>query len=141
MELFLNVLWLLLAVPAVWVWRREASLSSGSERLGSLRCLLVLSCTLMLLFPVVSATDDLHAMRPEMEESSLSKRAFKPTVGAKSPVRLCGGIPSPAQLAHPATLWFSDQDCGRVVTQSVFFPAEVQSAESAGRAPPVSRLG
>ncbi|MCU1298739.1 MAG: hypothetical protein JWO91_3017 [Acidobacteriaceae bacterium] len=27
----------------------------------------------MLLFPVVSATDDLHAMRPEVEESNPSK--------------------------------------------------------------------
>jgi hypothetical protein len=32
---------------------------------------------LVLLFPVVSATDDLHVMRPEMEETGLSKRTIK----------------------------------------------------------------
>ncbi|MGD0790332.1 MAG: hypothetical protein ABR920_01060 [Terriglobales bacterium] len=33
-----------------------------------------LGCALVLLFPVISATDDLHAMRPEMEESERALR-------------------------------------------------------------------
>jgi len=140
MELFLNLLWLLLAVPAVWVWRRGTLSSSRSARLSSLRCLLVLSCALMLLFPVVSATDDLHSMRPEIEESASSKRVVR-SIAGKSPVRLSGGGPALAQLAHPAVLCFNDQDRGKVITQSVVLPAAEQPAESTGRAPPVSRLG
>jgi hypothetical protein len=140
MELLLNVLWLLLAVPAVWVWRREALLPGGTTRFSSLRCLLILSCTIMLLFPVVSATDDLHAMRPEMEESSPSKRVIKPATGGKSPVWLSGGVVSPAHLAQPPILCFNEQNCGKVVTRSLWLLAEVRSAEGAGRAPPISRL-
>jgi len=69
MELLLNLFWLLLAVPAVWVWhqaRHERS-SRGSQ---SHRSLLILGCLLIVLFPVVSATDDMQAMRPEIEESA-----------------------------------------------------------------------
>ncbi len=68
MELTLNLLWLLLAIPAIWVWRGAPSQRSGSEG-RSVRRLLILGCLLMVLFPVVSATDDLQAMRPEMEEA------------------------------------------------------------------------
>lgn len=73
MELCLNIAWVLLAVPAVWVWMR-----AGNGRpavFGRISCLMVLGCVLMLLFPVISASDDLHAMRPEVEESSSSKKA------------------------------------------------------------------
>lgn len=73
MELLLNVVWLLLAVPAVWVWMRASN--GRPAAFGRLSCMMVLACVLMLLFPVVSASDDLHAMRPEIEESSLSKKA------------------------------------------------------------------
>lgn len=71
MELLLNLAWLLLAVPAWWLWRPE------SRRGGSLQCLLALGCGLVLLFPVISATDDLHAMRAEMDDSTVSKRAVQ----------------------------------------------------------------
>jgi hypothetical protein len=141
MELFLNVLWLLLAVPAVWIWRRETSPSPRSECLNSLRCALILGFTLMLLFPVVSATDDLHAMRPEMEESTPSKRAVKLTTTGKTPVRLSGPGPSAAPLASPATVCFKDQVCGRVVLQLVLFTDRVQRGSGSGRAPPFARLG
>ncbi len=69
MELLLNLLWLLLALPAYCLWR-DARNSRRSGSPSPLQCLLALGCVLVLLFPVVSATDDLHAMRSEMEESS-----------------------------------------------------------------------
>lgn len=74
MELLLNLAWLLLALPAYWLWRSSRSVRAG-RHLRSVDCLLALGCMLVVLFPVVSATDDLHAMRAEMEESPNSKRA------------------------------------------------------------------
>ena len=68
MELTLNLLWLLLAVPAIWIWRGPRT-DSAPDLGQSMRRLLLLGCVLIVLFPVVSATDDLQAMRPEMEES------------------------------------------------------------------------
>jgi hypothetical protein len=74
LELLLNVAWMLLLLPGYWLWRRGAGARSA-RRVSSLQFLLALSCVLVLLFPVISATDDLHAMRAEMEESSSTKRA------------------------------------------------------------------
>ena len=71
MELLLNLLWLLLAFPAWWLWRGRRA----AGHFTSVQCLLALGCLLVILFPVVSATDDLRAMRAEMEESPAGKRS------------------------------------------------------------------
>ena len=84
MELLLNLLWLLLVMPAFWLWRY--SRTAPERRSASpLHCLLALGCLLVILFPVISATDDLHAMRAEMEESPTSKRSVGHSSGDKSP--------------------------------------------------------
>jgi hypothetical protein len=77
MELLLNLLWLTLALPAIWLWRHEPSQARHSCAPGRLRVSLLLICVLTLLFPVVSATDDLHPMRVEMEEGNPLKRIVK----------------------------------------------------------------
>ena len=80
MELLLNLLWLLLVMPAFWLWRY--SRTAPERRAASpLHCLLALACLLVILFPVISATDDLHAMRAEMEESPSSKRSIGQSSG------------------------------------------------------------
>ena len=76
MELLLNLAWVFLALPAYWLWRRDAG-SRPARGVNSLQCLLALGCVLVLLFPVISASDDLHAMRAEMEDSSISKRTVR----------------------------------------------------------------
>lgn len=84
MELLLNLAWLLLAVPAFYLWR--SSERALERRFGSLQCVMALGCVLVMLFPVVSATDDLHAMRSEMEESQVSKRSLRQAGHEKSSV-------------------------------------------------------
>jgi hypothetical protein len=88
MELFLNLCWLSLLLPGYLLWRQRSFSTSSIGRTGNsiagssiespasspLIFLCVLGCALILLFPVISASDDLHAMRPEMEES---ERAFR----------------------------------------------------------------
>jgi hypothetical protein len=81
MELLLNLAWLLLALPAYWLW--SSSRSRAERKFTSLQCLLALGCVLVVLFPVISATDDLRAMRAEMEESPASKRSFRQTTNEK----------------------------------------------------------
>ncbi|MGA3196508.1 MAG: hypothetical protein ABSD39_16035 [Terriglobales bacterium] len=72
MELFLNLCWLALLLPAYTLWRQRAS-SNRSARTSSLFiCTLV--CVLVLLFPVISASDDLHAVGQVMEESKRTLR-------------------------------------------------------------------
>lgn len=82
MELLLNLAWLLLALPAYWLWRDCRSIHFG--RRSSLQCLLSLACLLVLLFPVISATDDMRVMRAEMEESPTGKRSVSHKSGDKT---------------------------------------------------------
>lgn len=80
MELLLNLAWVLLALPAFWLWRQTPRVRHASK----LNCFLVLSCVLVLLFPVISATDDLHALRAEMEEPGPNKHGVR-AAADKSP--------------------------------------------------------
>jgi hypothetical protein len=71
MELLLNLFWLLIAASALYAWsRRRDGVAARSH-------LIALICLLTLLFPVISATDDLHAMRPEIEDAASNRRAFR----------------------------------------------------------------
>jgi hypothetical protein len=138
MELLLNLFWLTLAVPAVWMWRHDSARGKGRRRFDRIRPFLLLGCVLMLLFPVVSATDDLHAMRQEMEESP-SKRMVKQGGGDKS----LAGLSSPGAL--PAVIPFvplgpSNEVCGRVLLVSTVLPQAARSRERASRAPPFASL-
>src|SRR5277367_4757911 len=83
MELLLNLAWFLLALPAYWMWQRCAD-TRAARRVSSLQCLLALGCAVVLLFPVISATDDLHAMSSEMEESASGKRTVRQAGNEKS---------------------------------------------------------
>jgi len=90
MELFLNLCWLSLLVPAYLLWReRLAAAAEGRGKGPAARTLVfvcALGCALVLLFPVISASDDLHAMRAEMEESSPGKRSVSQAPGEKGSV-------------------------------------------------------
>jgi hypothetical protein len=74
MELFLNLCWLSLLLPAVLLWRKQTVLACPRRGQRPLIFVGTLGCAIILLFPVISASDDLHAMRPEMEESERSCR-------------------------------------------------------------------
>jgi len=131
MELLLNILWVLLTVPAVLVWMRTPEQRLSSKR--GLCSLFVLGCALLLLFPVISASDDLHAMRPEIEESTASKKIAihvvaphaSPAWGLACAVTLVSVIPQ----VHV---------CSKVIDFSVAFPQEAALFAIGARAPPVS---
>src|ERR1039458_4318329 len=102
MELLRNLAWVLMAVPAYWLWRQCAG-ARASRGVSALQCLLALGCVLVLLFPVISATDDLHAMRTEMEESSTSKRAVRQAGGDKHSARV-NRLQGPPEVGR-GSLW------------------------------------
>jgi len=139
MELLLNLAWLLLALPAYWLWRRDCGVQSG-RRFSSLQCLLALGCLLVLLFPVVSATDDLRAMRAEMEESGPSKRSVRQAGSERTSLWTSQGPNPPAVVG--TSLSFA---LGSEGWQEMFSPSlSVSAAPSllrAGRSPPKSYLG
>ena len=136
MELLLNLAWLLLALPAYWLWRRSFH-TRALGKLGSLQCLLALGCLLVLLFPVISATDDLHVMRTEMEESSPGKRNARQAAAEKTSVWNSRWQTLPAVVAATATFALPAE--GR--HQSFSVPQSELAAPvvlRASRAPPCS---
>jgi hypothetical protein len=76
MELLLNLAWLLLALPAYWLWCSR-SVAAVARKPSAWQCLFALGCVIVVLFPVISATDDLCAMRAEFEESPCSKHSIR----------------------------------------------------------------
>jgi 4-amino-4-deoxy-L-arabinose transferase-like glycosyltransferase len=92
MELLLNLIWIALAIGSFVVFmRRQRQLShDGSLYWGPL---LALACVLLLLFPVISASDDLHPTQALMEE------ATKRVQHVASPPHLSSGNSAPPMLA------------------------------------------
>lgn len=136
MELLLNLLWLMLALPAVLILRRGPVLGNGGPLCRS-RSLLLLGCVLVLLFPVVSASDDLHALRQEMEESSPTKRVVKQAPAPKSPVWGDDGI-SRAQLVQVHSFGPGNESCGNVLPSLLILPAQALVRTTGCRAPPLA---
>jgi hypothetical protein len=135
-ELLLNLAWVLLALPAYWLWRRKAE----SRGIGPVQCLLALGCVLVLLFPVISATDDLHAMRAEMEDSSVSKRTVR-QAGSDRSAAWSNRMQAPPAAVTSAD-WLAAPEVGRLEVAMVrVSPAAGPGVLHAGRAPPLSLLG
>ena len=67
MENLLNACWSLLVVGALVTWLRQATLVHRTRQHVQLVALL---CVLALMFPVISATDDLHSTPQAIEDSS-----------------------------------------------------------------------
>jgi hypothetical protein len=78
MELLLNLVWVFVAATVLYAWGRRRNHPQARPQL------VVLLCLLALLFPVISATDDLHAMNSEMEDSTSVRRSTKQVIAGKS---------------------------------------------------------
>jgi hypothetical protein len=129
MELLLNLAWLLLALPAWWLWCGPRSVG----KVRSLHCLLALGCMLVVLFPVVSATDDLRALRAEMEESQEGGRSLRQAANEKPSAWT--GQHFPALAAVTSSLNVSARGWQPLPTLRVAALA-ASVLDRAGRAPP-----
>jgi hypothetical protein len=138
MELLLNLAWVLLALPAYWLWRLDAG-ARVARRITPLQCLLALGCVLVLLFPVISASDDLHAMRAEMEESA-SKRTVR-QAGSDKNSAWVNRLQGPASAVTNGA-WLIAPEVGRFEVSVVrWAPLARPRVFCDGRAPPFSLLG
>jgi hypothetical protein len=140
MELFLNLCWLSLLLPAYLLWRQRTSPTSPEGRAKSpaaspLIFLCVLGCVFVLLFPVISASDDLHAMRAEMEESSPCKRSVCQASEEKASVWHSPWRDLPAIVAITAPLGLSSEGWHEFFAVALSVPA-APSILRASRAPP-----
>ena len=70
MELLLNLLWVAMTIGAFCLFTRKRRAASQSPMVPYAKALLGLACILVLLFPVVSASDDLHPTQAVLEDAS-----------------------------------------------------------------------
>jgi hypothetical protein len=68
LELLLNLVWVLVVTASLLLWRRLSFASEDFSR-RPVTALVALICILVLLFPVISATDDLHVAEFAIEDS------------------------------------------------------------------------
>src|SRR5579864_6808276 len=134
MELSLNLAWLLLALPALWLWRASAT-TSFRRKFGALQCLLALACTLAVLFPVISASDDLLVMRSEAEEAPVGKRMTRPASHEKSSASKW--LNSPALVAAATNFFLPGQFSQPSPNPHLMVPA-APAVQRPARAPPLT---
>jgi hypothetical protein len=75
MEVLLNSLWAFLALAALVAWVRYARRAPAVDA----RCFIALLCVLVLMFPVISASDDLHPVSELSDDAT--RRQHAPMLG------------------------------------------------------------
>ena len=70
MELLLNLLWVAMVLAAFCGFLRKRSTRAQHADIPYVQALLALACVLVLLFPVISASDDLHPTQAVLEDAT-----------------------------------------------------------------------
>ncbi len=133
MELLLNLVWLMLAVPALVLSQRARRSAEVSGQVYRTNSLVLVVCLLLLLFPVVSATDDFLALGLDMEESA-TKSLVKQSVGPKAPVS--GDDARTTAQLHDLPLYAPDNEHKAVSTDVAVLPRYTLASTVGCRAPP-----
>ncbi len=130
MELFLNLCWLALVLPGYLLWRQRHF--SGHSARSPLLTVGALACVLILLFPVVSVSDDLHVTPQAIEES---KRSFHQASPHADSARWIAHV-SPLIAPALSSLHISFEQLGAVQLLVPHSPQVLFVSASAGRSPP-----
>lgn len=133
-ELLLNVVWALTAAAAVTWWLRQ---NTSRSRWSVPVQFCALYCALALLFPAISASDDLHAAQLAVEASDASRKVLK----IIAPVRVSASadwlqISSAPLLTLSSALRQDFITIGLVVEPEALASALSFSYTITGRAPP-----
>ncbi len=136
MELLLNTLWFVLAVSAFLFWQSKEEVGGFHRLEHDTRCrFIVLACVLVLLFPVISLTDDLHAEQTPIEDSSRSvikaQNLAQISLRASQSIFALAGAPA----VNPVMARFNVIGSVTLAEWTVRCPAPVSA--HAGRSPPL----
>ena len=137
MELLLNLAWLLVATGAIVLWLYQKRDGVFTGRMGLLLPSVALACALAVLFPAISATDDLHAAQLAVEASDVARKALRSmnTVSSSSAVEWLHLLPALLLLAAmtaPRLKFIHSTNKCSVFTLGAAFLSSMTS-----RAPPV----
>jgi hypothetical protein len=133
MEVLLNILWFALCNLAAWYWLQRRR--RGSQPQGLAVQLSALACMLVLLFPVISATDDFYATQLAVE-TSVTQKVSKSSLSGRASVLHLNHHSCSAALARTLSLspgvvvgFIATNDTPLVSPLSVSYPPQ-------DRAPP-----
>lgn len=140
MELALNIFWLLLALGSYALWfPRDSRPGRKWRRRGeSSLALVAFGCALVILFPVISLTDDLHAETAIVEDSKPSRMALKNARADLASSHSTKLTAPPATSLLAGLFSVSCALAGRVVLTEATSPSAAFSRYFEGRAPPFS---
>src|SRR5271167_2121270 len=133
MELLLNLIWLAIAAGGLVAFMRSRRRSARMAYIPYVQALIALACVVVLLFPVISASDDLHPAQAVVEDASKKLQL------ALAPLHLQRTNPSSFMLPAMVAIYLT---LALVVSQpvrSAAIPARILDGAlvpSAGRAPP-----
>jgi hypothetical protein len=138
MELILNIVWALIAVCGLYVWRVHWARQEACTRRTALQQWTAFTCGLVLLFFAVSLTDDLHSEIVLFDECASGRRysavgncAHAAPDAAKIPA-LCGVGILPRTSAPEQLTAIS-----KVSTVPYGSPSFLRLHDFSGRAPPL----
>jgi len=141
MELLLNILWMLIAVGLVVIWRTRWIHQRRRSSRRSLQEWSAIGLALVLLFFAVSMTDDLHSEIVALEEWSTSKRDFVCSPGAQPVPQSGTALHTSSWAIVPPVSLFARSDSQKKLEQaSQISTSFLPSYRPSGRAPPVSFL-
>jgi hypothetical protein len=134
MELFLNLLWVLIAAGVIAVWRNCWLPEAQASRREPFREWTAIGCALVLLFFAVSLTDDLHSSVSLLEDCSSSRRHSVCGHHSDQSKRIVREI-GPAAL--PRMIEIDSPELAGMVSSFVSDPcSNFLPAFTSGRAPP-----
>jgi hypothetical protein len=140
MELFLNLIWLLLATASIALWCvcwHRALAHRGGRRLA-IRSAVGLMCVLLLMFFAISMTDDLQQV-PLLAEDSAKTWLKAGSGGAVANHRVTPPIIAAVPVA-PVFLLPGFVTSSVAVDDDAFVPAAVSARSIRPRAPPLATL-
>lgn len=70
MELLLNLVWLVVSLAGFYAFLQKRAQNKSSAPVTFIKAVLALGCVVVLLFPIVSASDDLHPTQAVLEDAS-----------------------------------------------------------------------
>jgi hypothetical protein len=137
MELLLNLVWLVIAAGAVALWLRQRRRSASGHRARALLQAIALACALAVLFPAISATDDLHAAQLAVEASDVARKVLRSmnTVPSSGAVDWLTFLPALLLLAA-AALILRRRPVGTVLESPMLLSLGESLSLFEGRAPP-----
>jgi hypothetical protein len=129
-EVILNAAWLVVSIAAL-VWLLH---SRSSQKLTFSQAIIAFACVSMLLFPVVSASDDAFAAQPAAEDTSVIKKLTHSTTD-RSIVLSSSGVASLASSSYDLGVnWYVAE---MVAADGRVIAASSSVAGNSNRAPPL----